>query len=131
MYRTCGVREAGELLGIAVREAAELRAQAIELLDEEAERAGALSDPTRLGIARTLHSTQELCVADLAWIVERPDKLVSHHLRLLRTHKIVRSRREGKMVKYSMTDRGARLLDAVLEQPGTQGGSSNVRLVAS
>ena len=56
----------------------------------------------------------ELCVCDLAWVCERPDKLVSHHARALRTAGLVGSRREGKMVMYFLPDSGRALLEAVL-----------------
>jgi DNA-binding transcriptional ArsR family regulator len=107
--------EAGtELLAVGPDVAERLRGEVAEPLEEQAERAGALADPTRLGIARAVQLGQELCVADIAWIVQRPEKLVSHHLRLLRTHRILASRREGKMVMYSLSPPGAQLLDAVL-----------------
>jgi ArsR family transcriptional regulator, lead/cadmium/zinc/bismuth-responsive transcriptional repressor len=75
--------------------------------------AQALGDPTRLMLAGALREEQELCVCDLAWVVERSQKLVSHHLRQLRAAGLVGSRRDGKMVMYSLTDRGRMLLDAV------------------
>jgi DNA-binding transcriptional ArsR family regulator len=78
-------------------------------------RAHALADPTRLTLAAALLEAEELCVCDLAWIVERAQNLVSHHVRVLRTHGLVRSRREGKMVMYALTDEGRALLVAVLE----------------
>lgn len=92
------------------------------LLDEEtaydaAERAKALSDPTRLTLAAALREGGELCVCDLAWISERAQGLVSHHLRSLRSHGLVRSRRDGKLVMYSLTDEGVSLLSAVLGTP--------------
>ncbi len=104
------------------------RAEAIreKLLDEDiaegaAERAKALSDPTRLTLAAALREGEELCVCDLAWICERSQGLVSHHLRVLRTYGLVRSRRDGKLVMYSLTDEGAPLLSAVLgERLGTE-----------
>ena len=90
-----------------------------KLLDEEraqeaADRVRALSDPTRLTLAAALREGEELCVCDLAWISERSQNLVSHHLRLLRSHKLVRSRRDGKLVMYSLTDEGRSLLSTVL-----------------
>jgi DNA-binding transcriptional ArsR family regulator len=77
----------------------------------------ALADPTRLTVAAALRDADgELCVCDLAWVTERSDKLVSHHVRQLRTAGIVSSRRDGKMVMYSLTDRGRALLDVLLER---------------
>lgn len=78
-----------------------------------ADRAKALGDPTRLGLALALASTDELCVCDLAWVSERAENLVSHHLRALRSAGLATSRRDGKMVMYSVTDEGRALLDAV------------------
>ena len=85
--------------------------------DAAAGRAAALADPTRLTLAASLLAGGELCVCDLAWVVERPQNLVSHHLRRLRSDGIVRSRRDGKMVMYALTDAGRLLLRAVLEAP--------------
>lgn len=82
-----------------------------------AERQAALADPTRLTVAVALRDGGELCVCDLAWVVERSDKLVSHHMRRLRTAGLVRARREGKMVMYSLTAAGERLLAAALGHP--------------
>lgn len=81
---------------------------------EAAERAKALSDPTRLTLAAALREGGELCVCDLAWIAERSQGLVSHHLRTLRSHGLVRSRRDGKLVMYELTGKGLSLLPAVL-----------------
>jgi len=75
--------------------------------------AKALSDPTRLVIATALGAGDELCVCDMAWIVERAENLVSHHLRALRGAGLVDSRREGKMVLYRLTERGRLLLTAL------------------
>jgi len=80
-------------------------------------RARALSDPTRLMLAAALREAGELCVCDLAWVAERSQTLVSHHVRALRTHGILRSRREGKMVMYSLTEEGQTLLASVLPAP--------------
>lgn len=77
-------------------------------------RAGGLADPTRLTLAAALLEAGELCVCDLSWIGERATNLVSHHLRALRSSGLVRSRREGKLVIYALTDDGAELVRAVL-----------------
>ncbi|MGH2847072.1 MAG: ArsR/SmtB family transcription factor [Thermoleophilaceae bacterium] len=79
-----------------------------------AARARALADPTRLTITAALREGSELCVCDLAWIAERSQNLVSHHLRVLRTAGLVRSRRDGKMVMYALTEDGVALLAALL-----------------
>ena len=89
------------------------------LLGEEiarvaADRARALSDPTRLTLAVALREGGELCVCDLSWIAGRSQNLVSHHLRTLRSLGTVRSRRSGKMVMYALTDEGRSLIGAVL-----------------
>ncbi|MDP8973833.1 MAG: metalloregulator ArsR/SmtB family transcription factor [Actinomycetota bacterium] len=85
-----------------------------EAAREVADRARALSDPTRLVVAVALREGGELCVCDLAWISSRAQNLVSHHLRVLRSHGLVSSRRAGKMVMYSLTDVGLALLGAVV-----------------
>lgn len=73
----------------------------------------ALGDPTRLTIALALSEADELCVCDLAWIVERAENLVSHHLRALRSAGLTDYRRDGKMALYSLTERGRGLLDVL------------------
>ena len=73
----------------------------------------ALADPTRLTVAMALLEGRELCVCDLAWIVERAQNLVSHHLRSLRAAGLVDHRRDGKMALYSLTERGQALLELV------------------
>ena len=52
-------------------------------------------------------------MCDLAWIVGRDEKLVSHHVRALRAAGLASSARDGKMVMYELTDRGRTLLTAV------------------
>jgi DNA-binding transcriptional ArsR family regulator len=76
-------------------------------------RARALADPTRLMLAAALADGGELCVCDLAWVAERSENLVSHHLRVLRGAGLVRSRRDGKMVMYEVTEAGRALIAAV------------------
>lgn len=107
-----------ELLCLDLEFAERLRLRRLPLDDAEqaARQAKALSDPTRLGLAAVLLEADELCVCDLAWIVERAENLVSHHLRVLRAEAIVANRRDGKMVLYSLTDRGRRLLEATLAE---------------
>ena len=84
-----------------------------------AARAKALGDPTRLTIAVALRDGDELCVCDLAWIAGRAENLVGHHLRALRAAGLARSRREGKVVFYTLTEAGRALVNAHVpaEQP--------------
>ena len=109
-----------DLLCLDLPTAERLRIQRLDLTAAEsaAGKARALSDPTRLTLAAALLEADELCVCDLSWIVERAQNLVSHHVRTLRAHGIVRSRREGKMVMYALTDEGRALLRAVLRPHG-------------
>ena len=76
--------------------------------------AKAFGDPTRLAIAVALRDAGSACVCDLAWIVGRDEKLVSHHVRLLRTAGLAESQRQGKAVMYELTQRGRALLGAVM-----------------
>jgi ArsR family transcriptional regulator, lead/cadmium/zinc/bismuth-responsive transcriptional repressor len=85
----------------------------LDTLDAYAQAAKALADSTRLAVAHALGASERACVCDLAWIVGRDEKLVSHHVRQLRTAGLARSERDGKMVMYELTDRGRALLDAV------------------
>ena len=94
-------------------EALRKTAPRIDELERSAERAKALSDPTRLAIASALARGGELCVCDLAWVVEKSEKLVSHHVRVLKAARRVERRRDGKMVMYSLSDEGKVLLEAV------------------
>lgn len=56
------------------------------------------------------------CVCDLSWIIGRDEKLVSHHVRLLKNLGVARSRRDGRMVMYELTDLGERLAAQFAEQ---------------
>ncbi|MDA8235299.1 MAG: metalloregulator ArsR/SmtB family transcription factor [Clostridia bacterium] len=62
-----------------------------------------MGDPTRISIIQSL-SLQELCVCDLAAVLEMSQSSVSHQLRILRNLKLVKFRKEGKMVYYSLDD---------------------------
>jgi ArsR family transcriptional regulator, lead/cadmium/zinc/bismuth-responsive transcriptional repressor len=64
----------------------------------------ALGDPTRVRILDVL-SHGELCVCDLAAVLSLSQSAVSHQLRLLRGLRLVRARREGRMVFYALDDR--------------------------
>ena len=105
-----------ELLCLDAAKAADIRAglPPLPVLERAAAAAKAFSDPTRLGLAMALNDADgECCVCDLAFVSGRADKLVSHHLRQLRAAGLARSRKDGRMVLYELTERGRELLAVV------------------
>jgi len=62
-----------------------------------------LGDPTRIKILFALMQ-KELCVCDIAAVIEVSESAVSHQLRVLRGQKLVKFRREGKILYYSLAD---------------------------
>ncbi len=62
-----------------------------------------LGDPNRLQLINTLKE-REMCVCDLSAVLGMTSSAVSHQLRLLRNLKLVKHRKEGKMVYYSLDD---------------------------
>lgn len=104
-----------ELLCLDLPKAEALRASQPSLSELEAlaHAAKALGDATRLSIAVALAEGGDACVCDLSWVVGRDERLVSHHVRQLKTAGLARSRRDGKMVMYELTDRGRALVAAV------------------
>lgn len=107
-----------DLLCLDLPKAEEVR-EALPVLDHLealANGAKALGDPTRLAVAFALDAGETACVCDLAWIVGRDERLISHHARHLKATGLARSRRDGKMVMYELTDRGRTLLAAVTAQ---------------
>ena len=62
-----------------------------------------LGDITRLKICLVL-AHQELCVGDIADLLHLSDSAVSHQLRMMKTMRLVKYRREGKMSYYTLDD---------------------------
>ncbi|HWP97832.1 MAG TPA: metalloregulator ArsR/SmtB family transcription factor [Syntrophomonadaceae bacterium] len=62
-----------------------------------------LGDPTRVKMLFALMN-RELCVCDLAAVIRASDSAVSHQLRILRSQKLVKFRRDGKVLYYSLAD---------------------------
>ncbi len=60
-------------------------------------------DSTRIKILYVLHEG-ELCVCDIATVLQMTQSAISHQLRILRQTRLVRTRREGKSVYYSLAD---------------------------
>ncbi|MBO9599622.1 MAG: helix-turn-helix transcriptional regulator [Cohnella sp.] len=69
----------------------------------------ALGDPTRVKIIYTLLQ-KELCVHDLTMVLDMGQSAVSHQLRYLRNLRIVKRRKTGKTVFYSLDDEHIELL---------------------
>lgn len=80
-----------------------------QLYADTAEFFRALGDPSRAKIVYSLLQ-QELCVCDLAAVCDLSESSTSQHLRLLRTLRIVRPRRDGRMTYYSIDDDHVRVL---------------------
>lgn len=69
-----------------------------------------LGDATRARLLYAILEAGELCVCDLSAVTQVPETNVSHALRLLRTAGIVKARRAGRMIFYSLDDAHVRLL---------------------
>jgi DNA-binding transcriptional ArsR family regulator len=63
----------------------------------------ALADPTRVRILSAL-TESELCVGDLAQTLDMSVSAISHQLRLLRELRLVRNRRRGRHIYYTLDD---------------------------
>ncbi|HEX4213578.1 MAG TPA: metalloregulator ArsR/SmtB family transcription factor [Candidatus Dormibacteraeota bacterium] len=82
----------------------------------------ALGDPTRARIVHVLLS-QEMCTCDVAAAIGLTESAVSQHLRLLRNLRLVKNRRAGKVVYYSLDDEHvAQLVRIGLVHLGHDGG---------
>ena len=75
-----------------------------------AERFKLLADSSRLRMIYALLETGELCVSDLASLVESSESATSHQLRQLRLAGLVRARKQGREVFYRVADTHVRLL---------------------
>jgi DNA-binding transcriptional ArsR family regulator len=96
---TCQVR--------ALHEKEVARARAYLLPEDEvthlAQLFKVLGDPTRTRILRALRAG-ELCVCDISHVLDMSISSISHQLRVLRQHDLVRFRKDGKIVFYSLAD---------------------------
>ena len=81
-----------------------------------------MADPSRARLIHALSLTRELCVCDLAAVIGVSQSAVSHQLRLLRSHRIVSRRREGRVIYYSLEDDHFRhaLADAISHAQGDE-----------
>ena len=74
------------------------------LIDEVARRFALLGDPTRLRVVRTLHDLGECSVQEVADVTGTSLANASQHLARLRDGGVVRRRRDGRRVRYSISD---------------------------
>lgn len=74
-----------------------------EIIQRIAELFNAFGDPTRVQILSILQG-RELCVNDIADAVELSQSAVSHQLRILKQMHLIKFRREGKNMLYSLAD---------------------------
>ncbi|QSQ07750.1 Transcriptional repressor SmtB [Koleobacter methoxysyntrophicus] len=75
----------------------------IETISRLADIFKVLGDPTRMRIIDAL-SHRELCVCDIAELLNMTPSAISHQLRILRNTRLVKYRKEGKSVFYSLDD---------------------------
>lgn len=90
--------------------AAKARALSLDAVERITELFRLIGEPTRVRLLYALVEAGEMCVCDLAAVVDAPESSVSHALRLLRMAGVVRTRRDGRMMYYSLTDAHVRLL---------------------
>jgi ArsR family transcriptional regulator, lead/cadmium/zinc/bismuth-responsive transcriptional repressor len=69
-----------------------------------AERFALLADPGRLSLLLAIHAVPEICVSDLAVAAGMNDTAVSQALRLLRAAGVVQARKDGRIMRYRLTD---------------------------
>jgi ArsR family transcriptional regulator, lead/cadmium/zinc/bismuth-responsive transcriptional repressor len=98
--------ETCDVIHIHPAQLADLRGRLVGSADaaDLAETFRTLGDPTRVRMLDAL-SQRELCVCDLAALIGLSESAVSHQLRLLRNLRLVKSRRDGRMVFYALDDR--------------------------
>lgn len=75
-----------------------------EVLYDLAELFKIFGDSTRVKILYALLEAKELCVCDIASLMDVTQSAVSHQLRVLKSSKLVKFRKEGKTVYYSLAD---------------------------
>ena len=83
--------------------ALQLKAMHTEELETLAEFFRSFADPTRIRILNVL-AGGEICVGDLANALEMTQSAVSHQLKVLRASRLIKSRRDGKQILYSLDD---------------------------
>ena len=80
-----------------------------EILYDLAELFKVFGDSTRIKILWALDE-DEMCVCDIAYLLNMTQSAISHQLRVLKQAHLVKSRREGKVVYYSLADDHVKLI---------------------
>jgi ArsR family transcriptional regulator len=80
-----------------------------------------LGDPSRLRIINALSAAGELCVCDLSAALDLSQSAMSHQLSLLRRARLVRSRKDGKVVFYALDDQHISGLLALAAEHAAEG----------
>lgn len=75
-----------------------------ETMEHIAELFKGFADPTRVHILSLLQQRQELCVTDIAEAVDLSQSAISHQLRILKQMHLIKFRRQGKNIWYSLAD---------------------------
>jgi ArsR family transcriptional regulator, lead/cadmium/zinc/bismuth-responsive transcriptional repressor len=112
--RTSSISVGGELCAARCIHPDAVAAAQLRLADGSIYRAvadlfGALADPTRAKLVHVL-IRHELCTCDLAAVLGISESGVSQHLRILRALRLVKARRQGKFVYYTLDDAHVALL---------------------
>jgi len=95
-----------EVLCVSAEVVKEIRRQMPDIIEEVQKLSAiykALGDPTRLKIIYCLKQ-EEMCVYDISSILDMSQSAISQQLRVLRNLRLVKHRKEGKMVYYSLDD---------------------------
>lgn len=74
----------------------------------------AMADETRQGILQLLQERGELCAGDIVAAFDAAQPTISHHLSVLKNVGLVRSRKEGKMIYYSLNQENVQICCGML-----------------
>lgn len=80
-----------------------------ETLNELADLFKVFGDATRIKIICALFQS-EMCVCDIAFLLQMTQSAISHQLRVLKSARLVKYRKEGKVVYYSLDDEHVKLI---------------------
>ena len=82
----------------------DISARAVQAADLDLARLRALAHPVRLGMLRALAASPETCACDFTELFAVSQPTISQHLKVLREAGLVRTRRQGTQIYYSIAD---------------------------